>query len=294
MKAPAFDYLRPDSLSDALQLLAQHKDDARPLAGGQTLLATLNMRLSEPRFLLDLGALDALRGIRLQGDVLRLGALCTHTEIEESELVARHAPLLSQAAPHIAHRAIRNLGTLGGSLAYADPAAEWPACMMALQASMVLASAAGERKLPAADFFTDLLTTALRPDELLLAVEVPVLQSGWRWQFDELARRRGDYAIAGLALGVKLQGTKVAEARIALLGIAATPWRARATEAWLVGRMLDETTLAQARVGLAAELSGASEPIPDLTNSAATKRQLASVLLGRLLAQAANVKGEQA
>jgi carbon-monoxide dehydrogenase medium subunit len=290
MKAPAFDYVRPDSLSAALRLLATHHDDARLLAGGQTLLATLNMRLSEPQLLLDLGGLGELRGISLQGQTLRMGALCTHTEIEECETVARHAPLLTQAAPHIAHRAIRNLGTLGGSLAYADPAAEWPACMLALEATMVLASESGERRVAAADFFTDLLTTALQADELLLAVEVPALQADWSWHFDELARRRGDYAIAGLALGVRMQGATVAEARIALLGVGVTPLRASQTEAWLAGRALDAATLEQVRAELARELSGPKEPVPDLTNSAATKRQLACVLLARLLAKAQAVK----
>jgi aerobic carbon-monoxide dehydrogenase medium subunit len=276
-----------------LQLLSTHGDQARLLAGGQTLLATLNMRLSEPGLLVDLGALDELRGIELRGPTLRLGALSTHTEIEESPQVAQHAPLLSLAAPHIAHRAIRNLGTLGGSLAYADPAAEWPACVLALQATMLVAGSQGERRIAAGDFFTDLLSTALAPDEILVAVEVPVLSAGWSWHFDELARRHGDYAIAGLALGIRTDAGKIAEARIALLGIGATSLRASQTEAWLVGRSLDAATAQEARAQLAGELVGAREPMGDLTNSPATKRQLASVLLARLLAQAATHREPQ-
>ena len=144
MKSPPFDYVRADSPHHVFALLAQHGDDARVLAGGQTLLATLNMRLSRPALLVDIGGLTALRGITVAGATLRIGALTRHVEIEESALVALHAPLLAQAAPHIAHRAIRNLGTFGGALAYADPAAEWPACVLALGGTLVLASARGE------------------------------------------------------------------------------------------------------------------------------------------------------
>ena len=176
MKAPPFDYVRVAALPEVFALLQQHGDQARVLAGGQTLLATLNMRLSEPALLIDIGGLAALRGIALAGGMLRIGALTTHAEIESSALVAVHAPLLAQAAPHIAHRAIRNRGTLGGSLAYADPAAEWPACALALDATLVLASAGGERRVAANDFFTGLFETALAPGELIAAVELPTLK----------------------------------------------------------------------------------------------------------------------
>ena len=198
MKAPAFDYVRAASLPQVFDLLRQHGDDARLLAGGQTLVATLNMRLSEPALLIDIGNLAALRGISLTGGLLRIGALSSHAEIEVSALVAQHAPLLAQAAPHIAHAAIRNRGTLGGSLAYADPAAEWPACILALDATVVLASARGERRLPARGFFTGLYATAMAADELITAVELPVLADAERQAFDELARRHGDYAICVL------------------------------------------------------------------------------------------------
>ena len=153
MKSPPFDYLRAESPQQVFALLAQHGDDARVLAGGQTLLATLNMRLSQPALLVDIGGLTALRGITVAGSTLRIGALTRHAEIEESALVLQHAPLLAQAAPHIAHRAIRNLGTFGGALAYADPAAEWPACVLALGGTLVLAGTRGERRVPAHDYF---------------------------------------------------------------------------------------------------------------------------------------------
>ena len=279
MKAPAFDYVRAASLPQVFELLRQHGDDARVLAGGQTLIATLNMRLSEPRLLIDIGGLAALRGITLAGPLLHIGALTTHAEIEASALVARHAPLLAQAAPHIAHRAIRNRGTLGGSLAFADPAAEWPACVLALEATLVLASPRGERRLPALSFFTGLYTTALASDELLVACEVPVLAAGERQAFDELARRHGDYAITGLAARAVLQGGRLQGLRLAFLGLEDRPVRAPRTEAALQGRAVDDSTLALAAATLAAEL----KPGGDLTNGPETKRHLAGVLAQRVL-----------
>ena len=188
------------------ELLARHGDAMRVLAGGQTLLATLNMRLSEPALLVDIGALDSLRGIAVQGGSLRIGALTRHVEIEESPLVAQHAPLLAMAAPHIAHRAIRNLGTIGGTLAYADPAAEWPACVLALGGTLVLQSSGGERRVAADDYFLGLYSTARQDDELLAACELPLIVADERHHFDELARRHGDYAVAGLAARARVAG----------------------------------------------------------------------------------------
>ncbi len=219
MKAPSFDYVRAASTAEVFALLQRHGDAARVLAGGQTLIATLNMRLSEPALLIDIGGLDALRGITLAaggaGNVLRIGALTTHAEIERSVLVADHAPLLAQAVPHIAHPAIRNRGTLGGSLAYADPAAEWPACVLALGATLVVAGAQGERRIAADDFFTGLFTTAMAGNELLVACELPVRAPDERHAFDELARRHGDYAIAGLAARATLRSGRPLDLRLA-------------------------------------------------------------------------------
>ena len=174
MKAAAFDYIKPTSLDQVLSLLQQHGDDARLLAGGQTLMATLNMRLSEPALVIDITGLAALRGISVQGSALRIGALVTHSEIEASPLVAQHAPMLTEAVPHIAHRAIRNSGTWGGSLAYADPAAEWPTCLLALGGTVIARGPKGERRIAADDFFQGLYSTALQPDEVLVAAEVPL------------------------------------------------------------------------------------------------------------------------
>ena len=283
MKAPDFDYAKPRTLDDVYTLLAEYGDEARLLAGGQTLMATLNMRLSEPALLIDITGIDALRGIGLHDGMLRIGALATHTEVEESALVAQHAPLLTAAAPHIAHRAIRNLGTFGGALAYADPAAEWPACALALDASIVCCGAEGTRRIGAADFFLDLYTTALRPGELVMACEIPVARAGSRFVFDELARRHGDYAIAGLAAATQLDQGLLRQTRLAFMGIAATPVRARRTEAFLEGRALQADTMDEATRMLAGELDGALAPVADLTNSSATKRYLATVLLRRAL-----------
>jgi aerobic carbon-monoxide dehydrogenase medium subunit len=269
--------VRATSLPQVFGLLAQHGDDARVLAGGQTLLATLNMRLSQPALLVDIAELSALRGISLNGDVLRLGALTRHVEIEESPLVALHAPLLTQAAPHIAHRAIRNRGTLGGALAYADPAAEWPACMLALDATMVLASAQGERRVAAVDFFQGLYTTALQSHELLVACEVPILHNNQRHHFDELARRQGDYAIAGLAACATRSDDCLLDVRLSFLSLGDRPLRARNAEALLQAGPLDDARLNAADASLRAELA----PFADLTHSAAAKTQMAATLMRR-------------
>ncbi|RVU49672.1 FAD binding domain-containing protein [Rubrivivax rivuli] len=277
MKSPAFDYVRASSPQHALQLMAEHGDNARLLAGGQTLLATLNMRLSQPALLVDIGGLTQLAGIAVQGSMLRIGAMTRHVEVEESPLVAQHAPLLAQAAPHIAHRAIRNLGTFGGALAYADPAAEWPACVVALGGTLVLLGASGERRVAAADFFQGLFTTARRDDELLVACELPLVAPGQRHHFSELARRHGDYAIAGLAACATVQGAQLSDVRLAFLSLGDRPVRARAAEAVLAAGPLTPARLEQADAALRAEL----QPFADLTHSAAAKTQMAATLMRR-------------
>ena len=290
MKAPAFDYAKPASLDEVFGLLAVHGDGARLLAGGQTLLATLNMRLSEPSMLIDINGVEALKGISVQraraangeGPVLRIGALVTHSEIEASAVIAEHAPLLAMAAPHIAHRAIRNLGTWGGSIAYADPAAEWPACLAALEGVVVVRGVNGERRIAAKDFFIDLYTTALATGEVVTACELPLRQPGDVFVFNELARRHGDYAIVGLALAARRDGDGLQRVRLAFLGVGATPVRAPRTEAALEGRALTPTVIDTAIDTLASEL----HPTADLTNTPATKRHLAGVLTRRALTTA--------
>lgn len=280
MKAAAFDYIKPTSIEQVLSLLQEHGDDARLLAGGQTLMATLNMRLSEPQLVIDITGLAPLRGISVKDSVLRIGALATHTEIENSALVALHAPLLKAAAPHIAHRAIRNSGTWGGSIAYADPAAEWPTCLLALGGTVIARGPNGERRIKADDFFTGLYSTALRPDELLTACDIPLAGANHWFGFSELARRHGDYAIVGMAATARRENAALHDLRIALLGVDAKPVRALRTEALLQGKRLDQATVALAVATLREEI----DPLPDLTNTPETKRHLAGVLLQRMLA----------
>ena len=282
MKSAQFDYVKVDSVAAALALLGEHGDDARILAGGQTLLATLNMRLSEPTLLIDIVGIDALRRIELRGDRLHIGALVTHSSIESSDLVAEHAPMLSAAAPHIAHRAIRNAGTWGGSIAYGDPAAEWPCCLVALDGVVVVQGPKGQRRIGAKDFFRDLYTTDLQPDEIIVSADVPVTSTADWFGFDELARRHGDYAIAGLAIAARFEGSTLTRIRLSFLGLGATPLRAPETEALLEGGQLDDAALASAVISLKKEL----DPMADLHNEGGTKLHLATVLATRLLTAA--------
>ena len=279
MKAPAFAYTRPQDLQQVWALMAQHGEDARLLAGGQTLNATLNMRLSEPHLLIDLQGIAALKGIEVSGSVLRIGAMVTHTEIEQSALIAKHMPLLGTAVPHIAHRAIRNLGTFGGSIAYGDPAAEWPACLLALDGVVVARNAQGERRIAAQDFFQGLYSTDLRDDELIVACELPLARGQARFAFDELARRHGDYAVVGIAATADVQGSTLRNVRVAWLGAASQPLRSTRTEGLIEGQALSEALITQAMQCLKDELPTEA----DLTHSAATKSHLAAVMLKRAL-----------
>ena len=277
MKAAAFDYVKPTALSDALSLLEQGGDDARLIAGGQTLLATLNMRLSEPSILIDITDVAELKGISVVGDKLRIGALVTHTEIEDSDLVAKHAPLLKAAAPHIAHRAIRNLGTWGGSLAYGDPAAEWPACSLTLQATMVIHGPSGERKISAKDFFIDLYTTSLEPDEILVATEIPLATANQVFYFHELARRHGDYAVAGLAAVAEKQGSVLNNCVFTFFSVSSTPVMVVAAQDVVNGQVINDQVIAKAVEAAREEI----DAIADITNSAEAKTHLIGVLLER-------------
>lgn len=278
MKSAAFDYVRATSAEQVFDLFDEHGDAMQVLAGGQTLLASLNMRLSQPALLVDIGGLEALRGIELRDGMLRIGALTRHVEIEESMLVVEHAPLLSQAAPHIAHRAIRNRGTFGGALAYADPAAEWPACVLALDAVLVLRSRHGERRVAAADFFLGIYTTARADGELLVACEIPIkAHAARRHHFDELARRHGDYAVAGIAACATVDNGALSDLRLVFLSLVDRPVRASEAERLLASAPLTEDLLNAADAALRAEI----EPFADLTHSVSAKQQLAATLMRR-------------
>lgn len=235
MKARNFRYIRPDSLAHAYQILADAGGDAVPIAGGQSLLAGLNMRLSAPQLLVDIGDLQELTGQSEDDGIVRLGALTRHGELLRSELVRKNLPLLIAAAPHIGHIAIRNRGTLGGSLAYADPAAELPACAVALGATLVLGSLAGEREVKAEDFYQGLFETALRAGELIVAVKFPATTAGTAVGFAELARRHGDFALVGLAAVVAIQSDRIDKARLVYFGCVDRAKVARAVSTAIAG-----------------------------------------------------------
>jgi len=288
MKWPAMGYARARSLAELWSALEGHGDAAQIIAGGQTLLATLAFRLSEPGTLIDITGIAELHGISNSGQVLRLGALTLHADLCSNPLVKAHAPLLAAAAPLIAHPAIRNRGTLGGSLAYADPAAELPACMVALDATIIAASAKGERRIPAAAFFTDLLQTALEPQEIIAAVEIPVTQR--LGAIEEITRRSGDYAMAGLAATLALEAGRIVAPRFVYFGVGNIPVLAAAASRALEGRSLDKASISAAQAALTEDL----DPPRDLHGPPEMKRHLARVLTERVLLGFLNPKVQAA
>src|ERR1700712_268844 len=223
MKASAFSYARATSVLNALELLAAHGDRAKVISGGQSLMPMMNLRLISPELLVDIGELAELRGIAVTGGVIRIGALTRHAELARSSEIAVHAALLSQAIAHVAHPAIRNRGTLGGSLAHADPASELPACMLALNATIIIRGQAGERGVAAQDFFTGIYETALSPEELLVAVELPAKPKNAAYFFHEFARRHGDYAILGLAAQAAIEADVFTDLRLAFFAVGDRP-----------------------------------------------------------------------
>lgn len=279
MKAPPFAYVRATSLTDAFNLWRDAGSEARLLAGGQSLLATLAFRLSEPSTLVDISRVAELRGIAQTGAAIRVGALTTHAELGDHELVRRHVPLIAEAVPLIAHAAIRNRSTIGGSLAFADPAAELPACCVALDAVIVARNAADERRIRAAEFFTGLYTTALRAHELIAAIEFPVAKPGERSTIIELVRRSGDYAMAGIAARAKIAGTTVVDPQFVFFGVGDGPVTAERAMAAAGGKQVMPDTIATAQAALDSDL----DPAADQHGSPDMKRHLARVLLARAL-----------
>jgi aerobic carbon-monoxide dehydrogenase medium subunit len=279
MKWPAFSYVRAASLADLWKMKAAGGPDAKVIAGGQSLLATLAFRLSQPSVLIDITGIADLGGILDHGGHLRIGALTRHVDLERSALIREKAPLLRWAAPLIAHAAIRNRGTLGGSLAFADPAAELPACMVALDATIITASADGERRIRARDFFTGLFETALRDDEIIAAVEVPATHASQHVSIMELTRRSGDYAMAGLAVSLTMEAGAVSAARLVFFGVGEGPVLADAAGQGLIGQSLDSAAIARAQQALDADL----DPPGDMHGPPEMKRHLARVLTARAL-----------
>jgi carbon-monoxide dehydrogenase medium subunit len=278
VKPAAFAYAKAKSLDHAIELLGRPDGDARLLAGGQSLMATLNMRLSAPKLLIDLNGIGSLSGISVKNGQVEIGALTRHVEAERSADIAKHAPLIALAMPYIGHAAIRNRGTIGGSIAFADPAAELPACLLALNGEVEIAGAKGRRAVKADDFFKGLFETALGPSDVLTAIQVPAATNGTRAGFAEFARRHGDYAIAGLAASAKASGKGLTDVRLAYFGVGATPVRARKAEAALGNGDIEAAVQA---------LGSDLDPHDDVQADAATKMHLAGVLLRRVAKQLA-------
>ena len=279
MKAPPFHYVRAQSRTHALELLAQHQGDARVLAGGQSLMPVLNMRLAAPALLLDINGVAELAGITVQGSTVRIGAMTRHCDVAASPIVRQHLPLIAEAMQHVAHPAIRNRGTFGGSIAAADPSAEMPACCVALQAHMLVESTRGTRTIEASEFFRGIFETALAPDELLVAIEILIPDASWAYCFSEFARRHGDYAIVGLAAMAQLSVPHFADIRLVLFGVADRAVRAKAAERALVDSPSPAEAIAHAQAAIDGRLSSMS----DSHASAEMRLHLARVLVGRTI-----------
>lgn len=279
MKAPKFSYVRADSLDHALELLDKHGEDARILAGGQSLMPTLNMRLSQPEVLVDINRLNDLKGISVDGDTVVIGALTRHIDVMNSDIVAEHLPLIAEAMPHVAHVAIRNRGTIGGSIALSDPAAEMPACALALGATLIVQSSSGKREIPAEEFFHGLYETARAENELLIEIRYPSQKKDNVSVFMELARRHGDYAIAGVCAYGKVSGNLVEDMRLVYFASEDRPIIGENAVAALNGKAwCDET-----KDAVTSALENDLDPMANLHGSATMKMHLQKVLTGRVM-----------
>jgi aerobic carbon-monoxide dehydrogenase medium subunit len=277
VKPAPFAYAKAKSIDDAIKLLGQ--SDARLLAGGQSLMATLNMRLSSPKLLVDINEIDGLSGISVKNGHIEIGALTRHVDAERSADISKCAPLIALAMPHIGHAAIRNRGTLGGSIAFADPAAELPACLLALAGEIEIAGVTGKRSVKADDFFKGLFDTALGPTDVLTRIRITAATKETRVGFAEFARRHGDYAMAGLAASAKANGKGLSDVRLVYFGVGATPIRAKKSEAALANGDIE-----------AAVKALDLDPHDDVQADAATKKHLAGVLLRRVARQLAEAR----
>ena len=281
----SFSYVRPGSLDEAVQALTEGGDDAKVIAGGQSLMPLLRLRLAYPELLVDLGALDELRGVGDGGDSLTIGARTTHYQVMHDPLIAEHCGLLAQAAGTVADPAVRHRGTLGGSLAHGDPAGDLPAVILALDAVLTVRGPGGAREIPAREFFVDYLTTALQPGEILTGVRVPKLGPGWGYRYEKFHRTAQAWATVGVAALARRSDGHVAEARIGLTNMGPVPIRASAAEAAVAGA---EASAAALRAAAAAADEG-TQPPADLHGAPDYRRHLARVLTGRALAAAAGV-----
>ncbi len=290
MKPASFRHLQPASVDEALAMLAEHGADARILAGGQSLVPMMNFRLARPAVLMDINRIADLAYIRDAGSSLGIGAMTRERAIETSALVKSSAPLIHAATENIAHLPIRSRGTIGGSIANADPAAEYPAAALALDATLVAKSVRGERRIAAADFFQGVLTTALEADEMLTEIVVPKAPAGSGAAFVELSRRHGDFAMAGVGCEIVLSGDSVSGIRLAACGVGAGPVRLKAAEAALLGKTLGKATIVAAARAASAEV----DPESDVHASADYRRRLAGVMTKRAVEAAAAKIGQPA
>lgn len=279
MKPPAFEYLAAASVDEAIAALAAHGGEAKIIAGGQSLVPMLNFRLLAPSMLVDINKVPGLDHIAEDGAGLRIGALTRHHALETSDLVRARFPVLCEAMTHVAHLAIRNRGTIGGSLSHADPAAELPMMALLLDATIVTASSGGEREIPAEDFFDGALSTVLGEDELVTEVCIPALPAHCGWGFEEVSQRAGDFAMAAAAATVAISDGTAAQVRLALMGVGETPMRMRDIETQLSGAPLSAETIEAA----AASVGDAVDPMSDLHASSDYRRHLAQVLTKRVL-----------
>lgn len=285
MKFPEFDYLRVDSLSDALAAYEAADGEGVYLAGGHSVMPSLALRLQAPAILIDIAHIEELKGVSIQDDWLRIGALTRHVEIAEHPLIRQHAPILAQAAPYVAHPAIRNRGTIGGNLALSDPASEFPAVIRALRARLEIVGPTDVRYVEADDYFIDLYTTVIEPGEILRSILVPPQQENSVYAFDELVRRRGDYAMVGLAIQGIYEQKKVNDISIVFCSVGNIPMRAVTVEKHLVGSGLDEEHISSALRLLGEDIAPADDPhLP-----ADVRLHMARVLLGRLLRRIKNL-----
>lgn len=282
MKPPPFAYECPRDVAEAVALLAAHGGDARPLAGGQSLVPLLNFRLARPAVLVDLNRIEALGRIKVEDGALRIGAMARQATVEADPAVARGWPVLHEAIGHIAHPQIRNRGTIGGSLAHNDPAAELPAAMLALDAEMTARGPDGERTIQAGDFFAGTMETALAPDELLTGIRVPALPEGTGWGFQEVARRQGDFALVAVVVLLRPEGAGEIDARIVVTGTGDGPARMPQAETILAARGRDADACAAA----ADAAAGASEPAGDPHAPAWYRQKLVAALTRRACREA--------
>ena len=275
----SFDYIAAKNLDDAISLLAKHKDDAKILAGGHSLLPAMKLRLMQPKVLIDLGRIKDLSYIKEEGGQLRIGAMTTHFQIETSDVVRRACPLLTETATHLGDMQVRNKGTIGGSLAHSDPAADWPAAILALDAEIIATSAKGDRTIKAADFFVEMLTTALQPGEILREIRIPAGKGKAAQAYVKVRHPASGFAVVGVAVNLSLDGSKCQSAAIGITGVSSRAYRAAKVEGALKGAALDAKTLASACSHAADDVDINS----DLYASADYRKQLAAVYTRRAL-----------